>query len=401
MNKKQLPTIRIPKIKITGLKIPTLKIPNLGDINFRDAVVAVFRAIRDFVSTFNARLSAQNQAMFARRLSMLSRAGVPILESINIIRRQTKGATRVMFDHIAHDVASGQFLSKSLAKFSRVFGDFAVNIIRVGETSGTLSENLQYLAEEIDKGRELRGKVISALIYPIIILLSSLGISGFLTLYLFPKLMPVFLSLQVDLPLSTRFLIWLSTFLTKYGGWVLLFLFLAFFAAAVGFASSKRFRSFLDSAILITPIAGDVFRHYNLSNICRTLGLLLRGQVRVIEAISVSAETSSSPLYKDELNNLKEAIKKGSSISKYLETNPRLFPSMLTEMIAIGEKTGNLSETLTYLAQIYEQELAEKTKRLSSVIEPAMMIIMGILVGFIAISIITPIYEVTQHLTPR
>ncbi|OGF91875.1 hypothetical protein A3H04_03375 [Candidatus Giovannonibacteria bacterium RIFCSPLOWO2_12_FULL_43_11c] len=373
-------------------RLPKIKIPNLNE---------AFSASRDFVLTFNARLSLQDQALFARRLSMLSKAGVPILESINIIRRQTKGATRKMFDHIAHDVASGQFLSKSLSKYSRVFGDFAVNIIKVGETSGTLSENLQYLAEEIDKGRELRGKVISALIYPIIILVSSLGISGFLTLYLFPKLMPVFLSLQVDLPVSTRFLIWLSTFLVKYGSWVLLALFLAFFAAAIGFASSKRFRFLLDSVILRMPIAGEVLRHYNLSNICRTLGLLLRGQVRVIEAISVASETSSSPLYKSELAGLREAITKGSNISTYLEKNPHLFPNMLTEMVAIGEKTGNLSETLSYLAQIYEQELAEKTKRLSSVIEPAMMIVMGVLVGFIAISIITPIYEVTQHLNPR
>ncbi|OGF78354.1 hypothetical protein A3A15_03560 [Candidatus Giovannonibacteria bacterium RIFCSPLOWO2_01_FULL_43_60] len=373
-------------------RLPKIKIPNLNE---------AFSASRDFVLTFNARLSLQDQALFARRLSMLSKAGVPILESINIIRRQTKGATRKMFDHIAHDVASGQFLSKSLSKYSRVFGDFAVNIIKVGETSGTLSENLQYLAEEIDKGRELRGKVISALIYPIIILVSSLGISGFLTLYLFPKLMPVFLSLQVDLPVSTRFLIWLSTFLVKYGSWVLLALFLAFFAAAIGFASSKRFRFLLDSVILRMPIAGEVLRHYNLSNICRTLGLLLRGQVRVIEAISVASETSSSPLYKSELAGLREAITKGSNISTYLEKNPHLFPNMLTEMVAIGEKTGNLSETLSYLAQIYEQELAEKTKRLSSVIEPVMMIVMGVLVGFIAISIITPIYEVTQHLNPR
>ena len=377
---------------MTKKRLPKIKIPNLNE---------AFSASRDFVLTFNARLSLQDQALFARRLSMLSKAGVPILESINIIRRQTKGATRKMFDHIAHDVASGQFLSKSLSKYSRVFGDFAVNIIKVGETSGTLSENLQYLAEEIDKGRELRGKVISALIYPIIILVSSLGISGFLTLYLFPKLMPVFLSLQVDLPVSTRFLIWLSTFLVKYGSWVLLALFLAFFAAAIGFASSKRFRFLLDSVILRMPIAGEVLRHYNLSNICRTLGLLLRGQVRVIEAISVASETSSSPLYKSELAGLREAITKGSNISTYLEKNPHLFPNMLTEMVAIGEKTGNLSETLSYLAQIYEQELAEKTKRLSSVIEPAMMIVMGVLVGFIAISIITPIYEVTQHLNPR
>lgn len=352
------------------------------------------------VYKFNVRLSLQEQALFAKRLSLLSKAGVPILESINILKKQTRGAKRKMFESIAHDTASGQFLHKSLGKFRRVFGDFAINIIKVGETSGTLSDNLKYLAEEIDKKRELRGKVIGALVYPIVILISAFAVTGLLTLYLFPKLLPVFQSLRVDLPFTTRALLAFSNFLVHYGLWVIVGIIAAIISIIVGLRF-KPVRFFFHRVSLRLPIIGPLFRYYHLTNMCRTLGLLLKGSVRVLEAVTVAADTSTNLLYNRELHNLHRAITKGSNIAKHLEYHPRLFPILLTEMVSIGETTGNLSDTLIYLAQIYEQELDEQTKRLSSVIEPAMMIGMGLLVGFVAISIITPIYEVTQHLNPK
>lgn len=376
---------------------------DFGNFSFdqKNFVSVFFRNLYStFPGLFSARLSLQEQSLFARRLSLLSKSGVPLFESVNILKRQTKGANRKMFDRISHDLSQGQYLSKALMRYRKVFGNFAINIIQVGETSGTIAENLKYLAEELDKKRELRGKVTSALVYPVIIALASLGICGFLTIYLFPKLMPIFLSLNVKLPLATRILIWVSRFLINYGWWLILGLIL-FIIAFIVAHKYYRFRFFVDRMILRIPFMGGVIQYYHLSNLTRTMGLLLKGQLRVIEAIEVARDTTASLPYAKELDHLKIAITKGSSIARHLEKEPKLFPSMLTEMVSVGETTGNLSETLVYLAQIYEQELAEKTKQLSSVIEPAMMIVMGVLVGFIAISIITPIYEVTQHLAPR
>lgn len=350
---------------------------------------------------YSARLSLRDQALFAKRLSLLSRSGVPILESIKILSRQSKGSNKKMFDDIANDVANGQFLSRSLGKFNRVFGEFAINIIRVGETSGTLSDNLKYLAEETDKKRELKGKVVGALVYPAVILVASIGIAALLTLYLFPKLLPVFNSLHVDLPITTRALIWVSTFLQNYELWVILGLILSFIIFIICLKFFRSFKKAFHWFLLKLPIIGPLFQNYYLTNVCRTMGLLMRGQVHVLEAITVTAETSANLLYMDELTELKIAITKGSNIAKHMEKTPKLFPGMMTEMIHIGETTGNLADTLTYLAQIYEQELDEQTKRLSSLIEPTMMIAMGLLVGMVAVSIITPIYEVTQHLNPR
>lgn len=348
----------------------------------------------------SVRLSLQDQSLFAKRLSLLSQAGISLLESIDILGRQSKKQTRRMFEEIGRDISNGQYLSKSLSKHRHSFGDFAINIIHVGETSGTLSENLKYLSEEIDKKRKLRGTVIGAFIYPIIIMIAAFGICGFLVLYLFPKLMPIFKSLRVTLPITTRILIWLSSFLTKYGLWIIIALILS----AIIFALSLRYkyvRTIFDRLTLRIPISGRIIQYYHLSNICRTLGLLLKSNMPVLEAVKITGDTSTSLPYKMELHNLKNSIAKGSNIGRQLEKRPKLFPVMLTEMVAIGEKTGNLSETLVYLAGIFEHELNEKTKKLSSVMEPIMMLGMGLIVGFIAVSIITPIYEITQHLQPK
>jgi len=350
---------------------------------------------------FKARLSLQEQALFAKRLSLLVRASVPILSAIKILEQQTTShRNRKMFEHISQDIANGQFLYKSLTRFQKIFGDFAINIIRVGETSGTLSESLKYLAEEIDKRRRLRQKMVGALVYPVVIMVAALGVSGLMIIYLFPKLLPVFKSLNVHLPLTTRALLWISDFLINYWAWLILAL-VALTTAFLFLMRLKPFRLVINKISLRLPIVGPLLQHYYLTNLCRTLGILFKSQVRMLEAVTVAADIASNLVYRNALQNLHHSITKGGTIAKHFEKHPRLFPGMLSQMVAIGEATGNLSDTLIYLSEIYEEEFDEQTKRLSSVIEPVMMLGMGLLVGFIAISIITPIYEVTQHLNPR
>jgi len=349
-------------------------------------------------SAFTTRLSLRDQALFAKRLSLLVKAGMPVVQSINALKKQSKGGVKRMFEEVAYDVSNGQFLSKSMGKYRQVFGDFAVNIIKVGETSGTLSENLQYLAIELDKKRELKGKVVSALIYPAVILVASLIVTGMMIVFLFPKLMPIFQSMNAELPITTRILLLVSSFLINYWAWITGGIIFGTIGFLVLLKKSKLFRHFFDAMLIKIPLFGNIFRNYYLANTCRTLGLLLKGQLSAIEAVGVASDTSVNMVYRAELMNLRHAITKGSAIAPHLELRPKLFPPMLTEMVSVGESTGSLSETLLYIAKICEQELDEDTKRLSSVIEPAMMVFMGIMVGFVAVSIITPIYEITQHI---
>ncbi len=350
---------------------------------------------------FGPRLSLQEQAIFAKRLALLVETGIPLFKALGILKKQTASSrNRTMFEQILHDIENGQFLSKSMNRFQKVFGSFAINIVRVGETSGTLSENLKYLADEIDKKRKLRQKVTGVLVYPLVIMMAAFSISGLMTVYLFPKLIPVFKSLRVELPFMTRLLLSLSNFLLNY--WFLLII--GAIVCAITFAylmRLKRFRFAVNKMTLMIPIIGNLLKNYYLINMCRTLGILFKSRIHVLEAVTIAADTATNLVYQKELRALHHFITKGGSIAKHLEKHPKLFPNMLTQMIDIGETTGKLSDTLLYLAEIYEQELDAETKRLSSTIEPAMMLLMGLLVSFIALSIITPIYEVTRHLSPK
>jgi len=353
-------------------------------------------------SLFRPRLSLKEQAVFVKRLSLLVKAGVPLLESMTMLEEQsTSTANKKMFGEIRHDIANGLSLFKSLGRFPKVFGEFTTNIIRVGETSGTLYTNLKYLSDEIEKKRQLRQKVVGALVYPIIIIIAAVSISALMTVFLFPKLMPIFQSLNVPLPFTTRVLLYISFVLINYWFFIIIGIIVLIVIFFVLTRTSKPFRYAMHSICLKLPIVGVMLKHYYLTNICRVSGTLFKSQVRVLEAIDVTAETTANLVYRDRLLKLRLSITKGGKISSYFQKHPKLFPSMLSNMVAVGEKTGSLSDTLMYLGEIHESELDEQTKRLSSIIEPVLMIGVGLMVGFIAISIITPIYEVTQHLNPR
>ena len=348
------------------------------------------------------RFSTKEQTLFAKRMSFLIKAGVPILECLHLIRTQTKSKAKVrVYDDIINDVANGRYLSASLAKYRRLFGDFAINIIRVGENSGILSQNLAYLADELSKRHALERKVVGTLIYPAFITVSTLGLTGLITVFIFPKLMPIFTSLHVDLPLTTRMLIWLSNFLQHW--WYLVI----FGAVAVVVAwlflraRFKRVRYAGDQILLHLPVAGKVARSYNLANFARTLGLLLKSGVHLIEALHITAETTGNMVFAAGIRRVAEAAAKGEPVSRQLAREPKLYPDMLTHMVTVGETTGNLALTCIYLGELYEAEVDEQTKNLSSSIEPILMIVMGLLVGLIAVSVITPIYAITQHLQPK
>ena len=346
------------------------------------------------------RFSIRDQTLFAKRLSFLIAAGVPLLESLSIIRAQTrsKGKGKI-YETLIEDVSNGQFLSTSLAKFRVYFGDFTINIIRVGENAGILSQNLLYLADELTKKHTLQRKVRGSLIYPIFITIATLGVTGLLTVFIFPKIMPIFISLNVHLPLTTRMLLSVSVFLKHWGLLVVGGLALFFFVFSIIRTKIYWIRYATDYLLLYVPVAGFIARTYNAANFCRTLGLLLSSGVRISEAMQIVADVTHNVVYKKVYARIATSIMRGAPISEDLQKYSSIFPDMLPHMIVIGEKTGSLSDTLGYLSALYESEVDEHTKNLSNSIEPILLVTMGILVGLIAVSIISPIYEVTKTLS--
>lgn len=360
------------------------------------------KAFTEFLSAPFVNFSSKEQTLFAKRMSFLVKAGVPLVECLHLIRSQTKSKAKMrVFDAVIADVSNGQSLSNSLGKFRRLFGDFAVNLIRVGESSGILSQNLAYLADELQKKHELKRKVIGMLIYPAFITVATLGVTTVLTAYIFPKLMPIFTSLHVELPVTTRALIAISAYLRDWGVVTVFGLIALAISLLVIRNKFERVRMWGDRILLHIPLAGSIARAYNLTNFCRTLGLLLRSGIKLASALEITAETTNNRVYRESCAQMAMQVMRGEPVSRGLSERSGLYPDILAHMVAIGEKTGNLSTTLTYLGELYESEVNELAKGLSSSIEPVLMIMMGVLVGLIAVSVITPIYSITQHLQPK
>ena len=210
--------------------------------------------------------------------------------------------------------------------------------------------------------------------------------------------MPVFMSLHIKLPLSTRMVIFLSTFITNHGMAIIATLLSLIIIFVILLKKSTLFHFYFDKLMMKIPLIGNIIRAYNLSNSTRTMGLLLKSGIVISEALPIAEKTTTNLVYKKEFRNLTETVNRGDRISTYLNTRRSLFPNVLSQIISVGERSGNLSNSLIYLSELYETEVDDFTKNISSLIEPAMMIVMGVLVGFIAISIITPIYSITQNL---
>lgn len=346
------------------------------------------------------RLRTRDKILFAKQLGILIGAGIPIMRALQIIHEQaSRRPLKIIFGKIFRDVESGKPLSKSLADLEKAFGGFVVNIIRVGEVSGSLERSLDFLSEELKKKEHLRRKIAGALAYPIFIAVATLGIAILLITYVFPKVLPVFQSFKADLPASTRLLIALSAFFGH--NWPYLSLGAVILAIILPLSLKREaVRVRTDKFILHLPLIGDLLRCYHTANLTRTLGLLLKSDVRIVEALNITAATSSNLAYREALTRTASALSRGGKISVSFSEFPGLFPSMVVQMISVGETTGNLSHVLLYMAATYEEDLSERTKQLSTAIEPLLMIFMGLLVGFIAVSIITPIYGITQSLHP-
>ncbi len=345
-----------------------------------------------------SRLSAQEKIIFIKRLAILIESGIPIIVCLKMLSCQANSSTsRRLIDELRVAVESGKSLAQAMDRFRGVFGGFAVSIVKVGEAGGALAKNLDYLAEELRKRRELKRNIYGALVYPSFVLIATVGITIMLTGYVFPKILPIFMSFKTELPATTRALIAANQMAQNYWPWILGIV--CFSTALMPFLFKNRsVRYFFDRGLLRLPLLGAMFKSYHIANFARTLGLLLAGQIGIIRALEITANTAGNSAYRLSFEKITAAVKRGDSMAGAIENEKGIFPPLVSQMIGAGESSGNLSSSLIYLSRIYEDEMNGLTKNLSVSIEPALMVFMGILVGFVAVSIITPIYGITQLL---
>ncbi len=347
------------------------------------------------IPLFN-RVSFLDKVLFARHLALMIKAGLPLRSSIVAVKEQSKSRRfRNVLDDVIKSIERGQSLAVSLSRHSDVFGSLYINMIKIGEESGTLEQNLDNLAHQLEKKYELRKRIKAAMIYPAIIVTAVIGLSVALVFFVLPKITPLFETFDIQLPLTTRILIKTTFLLQSYGLFVLvgivgLAIFL-FFLSKI-----KLMKALFYRILFFVPVAGKISRDVNITYFNYTLGTLLKSGVSVISALEITGGTLNNLVYKKEIKKIAEEVKKGKSISSYLRKKEKLFPLIVSRMIGIGEKTGKLDETLLYIGNFYEVEIDRTTKTLSSILEPVLLLIVGLMVGFIALAIISPIYEITR-----
>jgi type IV pilus assembly protein PilC len=342
------------------------------------------------------KVGAKDQIGFARYLAVMLDAGIPLHESLGVLKEQsTQKSMQYVLQCAIADLADGLQLHTSLAKFPSVFDAFFVNAVNVGESSGTLSATMRYLAVQIEKSEEIRGKVRSALLYPIIVFVGALGIAGYLAFGMLPKLTPMFTQLNVKLPATTQALLNVSNWLTHY--WLPLIIGIGIVGVLISLIMRITFVRFaLYRSLSYLPIFGNLIRKMQTAKFARILGTLLASGVTIVEALKVTAASTENLIYRQELNTIATAVERGETIAAELKAHPQLFSHTATSMVAIGERTGKLSDSLITLAEFTEREVDDLTKNLSTLIEPLSLILVGVITGFVALSIITPIYQVTQ-----
>lgn len=355
-----------------------IKLPNLtGDIEFFD------------------RISLVERLTFTKHISLMLKSGITLSESIQILEKQTTHeAFKRILRKINKELANGQKFYTTLEKFPHIFDLFYTNMVRIGEESGKLEENLDYLAIHLQKQHEFENKITGALLYPLIVLGVAFATWIGLSLFVLPKLVDLFNSLDVELPLSTRILLFAATIMRDYGFLIVggLVVAIIVFRSLVGTILKPWWHRF----ILSLPIFGSFLQSIELATLFRNLGIMLSSGMPIELALTAQRHSTNNVVYQNYLKDLEEGVSRGQSLEKILDSwQMKFFPLVATRMIGVGEKTGKLDETFSYLGDFFEDEVDNVSKNLTTILEPIMLIIVGLVVGFIAISIIGPIYQFT------
>ncbi len=344
------------------------------------------------------RVKLIDKVMFARHLGVMVGAGLSLNRALNILALQTVNPVlRWALGDIAEAVNRGETLADALGKHPKVFNDLFVNMVRVGETAGSLEEVLKLIARQLQKDYDLSSRVRGAMVYPAVILSVMFIVGGVMMVVVVPKLVEVFKDLNVDLPITTRIIIGISAFLQRY--WYIAVTGLAAFIVALRwYRRSVAGKRFFDRLWMTLPVIGEMVRKVNVARFARTFGSLIESGVSVVQALNIVSNTLTNHYYQHSIAAAAEAVVKGRPVSEALSHEQGLYPPLVTQMLSVGEETGATTEILHRLALFYEAEVTRTAKNLSTVIEPALMVVIGAAVGLFAISMIQPMYSLVNSL---
>jgi type IV pilus assembly protein PilC len=339
------------------------------------------------------RITLKDLAIMSRQFATMVNSGLSLLRSLSILADQTENkALAKVLDEVRQNLEGGQSLSSSLAKHPRAFPPIMVNMIRAGETGGFLDKVLLQIAENFESEVRLRGKVKSAMTYPVVVFtIAILSVVGML-LFIVPIFAKMFDSLGATLPAPTRALVFLSAAM-KWSAIPALVLGIVAFVVWGRIKHRQDVREFVDPLKLRTPIFGDLFRKIAISRLTRNLGTMLAAGVPILQSLDIVAETSGNAVVGKAIRAVQDSVRQGEALARPLADHP-VFPAMVVQMMAVGEDTGALDQMLTKISDFYDQEVEATTESLTALIEPLMIAFLGGIVGSMIVALYMPIFKV-------
>lgn len=350
------------------------------------------------VTRYVSRIKDEDRILFMRNLGAMLHAGLPLVRALNVIERQTRKAKiKDIVTAMIKSIEQGGALSVGMEQHPKMFSGLVISMVRAGEESGSLIETLKNISDQLEQTSELKKKVRGAMLYPLIVVSALLIVGVIMLVYIVPTLTKVFTDMNVELPFTTRIVVGLSDFLATH---FILGLLIAgvSIGAYIAALRTERGKIIFESIFLRVPVIGQLMREVNSARTGRTLASLLSAGVSMLAAMDITCDVVQNRHFRTVLEAAKKQVEAGKPLAEVFTKSDQLYPPLVGELIAVGEETGALPDMLREVATYYEKEVEQKTKNMSAVIEPFLMLIVGGGVGFFAVSMISPIYSITSNI---
>jgi len=346
--------------------------------------------------SFGTGIKRQEIIRLARNLAAMLGAGLSLSRALSVIERQS-GNKRLkkIVTELSDSIKKGSSFHEALAAYPKVFSELFIAMTKAGEESGSLTSALTVVALQMEHSEELIRKIKGAMIYPVIVITAIVIVSILMLIYVVPTLTKTFTELGVQVPLATRIIVAISNFLAAHVALVFTAL-VALVGSAVAFVRSKRGGRVVIFLALHLPVVDELVRETYAARASRTLSSLLSSGVPILDALSITKDVVHADVFANVVGEAGERVKKGGLLSSSFAEHVDLYPILMSEMLAVGEETGKVSEMLKQIAEFYEEDVGERTKDLSTIIEPVLMLLIGTMVGIFAVAMIAPIYQLSS-----
>ena len=351
----------------------------------------------DTITTLFQQVAFQDVTYMTRQFAIMLDAGLTLIDSIEIIMKQVqKPALKKMLSEIDKSLRDGKTFSQALSKYPRQFSHFYVALVKSGEASGKLDSILEKLAEHLEKQRAFSQKIRNAMIYPTVVISAMFVMMFVMFAFVMPQLLSLYDSFEVELPQSTQIIMAISTFMKNYWPYVLVVI-IALIITLIKLKNTKKGQEIFDRYIFKIPLLGNIVKTSGLVDATRTLSILISSGVPILDGLVIVIDVNSNIVFKQAFQRIKEKVEKGMSVGSAMSNEP-IFPESLIQMAIVGEQTGHLDETLLKLSEYYQTESEMAVKGLLTMMEPMILIVLGVSVGFLVMAVITPIFSLTNSL---